>query len=353
MSTRELKRGLAAWAADGLITDEQALSIRRFEVIEPAQGTREIPMLAEILGYIGGALAIGAVGGLVANLWDLLGVPGRIALPAAAAIVALVAAWFLGRRPSPSARRLEQFLLVAGLVGVGVTGGVTFNEIAKLAGGISLTAAGADEVFNVTTDWAGIFGFGVGTLAGLIAWTRRKGAFVVTATAISSVMMVMMSMNLLDIVLRVQQFEYAWLPGALAAIVGAVWLALGLTGVIHPENPALAVGSVAMILGIGMMRVGGPEGSTGEWSSLLGIAVATAMVLGSVWLRRYILLGVGAVGMMFFSIQTVIMNYREQILAPITLLALGAILIAAAGYMQWQEARTKTPAEKPMATAGA
>jgi Predicted membrane protein (DUF2157) len=111
--------------AAGILSPDQAAAVAALDG-EPA-GPRRGAVLAEVLGYVGGALAVVAGLFLGAELWGELGPWPRVLLLAAVAAACLVAGGALGGRDGAPGR-LGGFLwaaavvAVAGTVGVGVDG---------------------------------------------------------------------------------------------------------------------------------------------------------------------------------------------------------------------------------------
>src|SRR4051794_41907844 len=88
-----LDRAVAA----GVLTAEQAAAVAALDPAPGADGRRGA-VLAEVLGYVGGTLAVGAALFLGAELWDVLGPWPRVLLLAAVAVACVGAGAVLGGR---------------------------------------------------------------------------------------------------------------------------------------------------------------------------------------------------------------------------------------------------------------
>src|SRR5829696_1830775 len=107
-----LDRAVAA----GILSAEQATAVVALDA-QPAAGARRGGVLAEVLGYVGGALAVVAALFLGAELWDELGPWPRVLLLAAIAVACLAGGAALGGREGAPGR-LGGFLWAAGVVAV-------------------------------------------------------------------------------------------------------------------------------------------------------------------------------------------------------------------------------------------
>ncbi|MDP2182150.1 MAG: hypothetical protein Q8K99_06240 [Actinomycetota bacterium] len=284
-----------------------------------ARGAKAIPMVSEIAGYVGTAfLAAGGVA-LVAGFWEEIGVFGRVAVPAIGTVAAYTAGTFIDRIDDQPARRLAQMLLGTGIVATAVTAAMAANPIAVHVLGTP-TAAEIDYVGT----WTALSGGVAGTLAGGITWWLRKGG--ITLLAFSGA--VFMTTQLAFELAAPDTLDF-WIPGVVVLAVGLTWVALGATERLTPSNMALAFGSFTTISGL-MMLQNTNQGEPQAWAAWLGIAASVAAIAGSIPLRRGVLLGFGAAGVVMFTLQSVLSFFEGQIAAPILLLVAGVVFIGMA-----------------------
>jgi hypothetical protein len=104
---------------------------------------------------------------------------------------------------------------------------------------------------------------------------------------------------------------------------------MGLLERFKPSNWAIGIGCTLSIAGT-MMLQEGPQGSTQEWSAILGIGLSVAAIAASIALKRAVLLGFGAAGMVIFAFMTVEIFFEGDIAGPIALLVTGVVFIAMA-----------------------
>jgi len=136
----------------GILSADQAAAVAALDA-RPVDGARRGAVLAEVLGYVGGALAVVAALFLGAELWDELGPWPRVLLLAAVAVACLVGgAALAGRDGAPG--RLGGFLWAAAVVAVAGTAGVWADGLADVAPGTAaLVAAGAALVVAAVLWW--------------------------------------------------------------------------------------------------------------------------------------------------------------------------------------------------------
>ncbi len=94
-----LVAGLDRWVAAGLMTDDQARRIADWERDQdhapaPAAPAAPAPIMslaAEALAYVGGAVVIAAIAIVASGYWDRFGFGARVAIPAVATVLLLIA----------------------------------------------------------------------------------------------------------------------------------------------------------------------------------------------------------------------------------------------------------------------
>jgi hypothetical protein len=158
-----LDRAVAA----GILTAEQAAAVSALDtpaLDAPAPGRPRGAVLAEVLGYVGGTLAVGAALFLGAELWDELGPWPRVLLLGAVAAACVGAGAALGAREG-AAGRLGGFLRAAAVVAVAGTVGVA-----------------ADGLFAAQGGTAGLLAAAVALAVAALLWWWRPGVLAHVAT---------------------------------------------------------------------------------------------------------------------------------------------------------------------------
>jgi hypothetical protein len=296
-----LDEQLQRWLAAGVITPEQAQTIRLLERRPPggeaAPGRRSVA--AEVLGYLGGALAIGAAGVLGSGSWAHLDPGARVGVLAAVAAALVAAGWWLRRLPSRPLARLASVLWLLSVAGAGSALTVWAQGSGDLGelGGSQLAAL-------ATTAYAG-------TLWLLERRSLQQVAlFAGIATSVYEVGE--HSLHLTDL-----QVALAY------ATLGAAWLALGWKGWVRPLRTALTLSTLALATA----PLWGLDAH--DWLLPGGVAVAAGLVVAGVAVRQGDLLGIGIAALLLY-VATTIASYLHGAGAPLALLGTGIVLVVLA-----------------------
>jgi Predicted membrane protein (DUF2157) len=315
-ATEPLGAKLRRWAADGLITDEQATAIlaaERARVGPAAAVSRRVPVAVELLGYLGGVLA--ALGGvlLTARFWDELPAWSRLTMLG----VAAVALWATGAQvpehADPALWRLRGVLWL-----------LSSSVVAFFAGVVAV------ELLDVEDERVALLaGLAAAAHAGAL-WRLRPrplqhlACLAGLATAVGA--------------------GVAALGGDQAAVglavwaVGTTWVALAWRGLLPPAGLGLALGAAVALVGA--------QATAMRWEGagmVFGLANATALLVAGTTGRRFVLAGVGVVGVFVFLPPTVGYFFADTLGVPVVILAAGAVLLAVTVALLRAQARRTGP----------
>ena len=317
-----LQELLEAWRRAGIVTEEQVDRIRAHEAARPVaappppSGTpvlraAEVPAraadrrarIAEVVGYVGAAFALGAVGLLVAEYWPDLVVWARVALAAVLTSVALGAGVLLRGRATDS-DAIDR--LVGALWAVGVAG------VAWTTGIVAWDVAGVDERWMPSV----VAGVAALVAAVLLALGRhvlvQLAGFIALGSAVAGTLVAIAPLE----------------PGPLAfgvLITGgaAAWGLAGAGGWLGPRRSAEITGAVFTLIGTQVLTATG-------WprpALAFGIVLALVLVLLSIPGGRLHLLYIGAFGLFVNVPRLVVELFSDTLGAPATLLTTGVLLI--------------------------
>lgn len=160
--TRSLVYDLQRWAADGLITPQQADAIQaheqqRLAAPPPVPGpVRRIPAVAEALGYLGGVLGIVGVSVLVSRYWSDIAAAGRLGLAGGATAAFVLAGLLVREQADPTFKRLRGFLWLMATGAAGLTSGIVAHDLFDADDPVTIAtvaAAGVAVVSGVLWRW--------------------------------------------------------------------------------------------------------------------------------------------------------------------------------------------------------
>jgi hypothetical protein len=316
----ELERRVERWVEAGVIGREQGDAILALEA-EPGGGRRAVAV--EVLGYLGGGLALVAGFVIGAESWDQLGYWGRVGALAVVTAALLGAGWRLRRGEGRVLPRLAGALWLA--------------AVAAFAGLLAVALGGrSGDAVDDPSLWVAA---GSLVLAGGLYRLERRAAQQVALFAAA----------VATLVAAGNELGWSWVrpeSGGLLAL-GAVWLELGRRRLVEPRRTSEALGALGLVAGAEILATVGPgsgEGlGQGGWGLWVGLGVAVALVVAGSALRRAVLLGLGVAAMVVFLGQ-VAAEYWEDLGAPLAILLVGLGLVAAAALLaRLRPAGTRAP----------
>jgi Predicted membrane protein (DUF2157) len=296
----ELGRQVARWVEAGVIRRDQGDAILAMEGGGGAEPAGRRAVAVELLGYVGGALAL--VAGLVlgAESWAQLGRWGRAAVLGAVVAALLVAGWRLradGGRVLPRLAGVLWFAAVAAWAGL----------LAVLLGGRSDQALGDPSLLVAS-----------GSLAlAAVLWALERRALQQVALMVTVVATILAAGDRLG-------WPGETVTGLGLLVAGAAWLALGHRDLLQPRRTAEALGALAAMSGPEVLFLAGSE----AWL-WVGLAVALGLLVAGSTLGRPVLLGIGAAALVLF-LSEVAATWWRTLGAPLALLLAGLGLVGAA-----------------------
>jgi hypothetical protein len=321
---------LDAWVDAGLVSPEQAQRIIAFEAdgsrhtgwspavegaaddrfehpfghpsdtVRPGSAARNRTSIAEAIGYVGAALALGAISLLLGQLWADLLIGGRLTLVGVLTIAVFGAGLALKGSSQPAMQRLTSVLLTATVAGVGWFAAVVADDVLELRPPAVGLMVGAAMLI---------------VAAALYLW--RGGALLQLATLGSALVTVTASLSLSALTP-----EPLWYGVSFAA-VGVAWFLLAAGAWLPPRALGESTGALVALIGVQVAASGG--------STVAVLAVGIVAAAGLVWLavRRDQLrhLVVGALALFVLAPQLVFELFGDAIGAPATLLLVGLLLV--------------------------
>jgi hypothetical protein len=296
---KDLASSLREWVAAGLINEDQATAIRSHEAAPTDE--RRVPLIAEVLGYLGGSLALIAAFILAGEFWPDLEAWARLLLVGAGTLAFLAAGWFIKDADNEAIHRLSSFSWALGTVGVAFFFGLLANDV-----------LGTKE--ETTALIASASGLAIGYVLYRLS-PRSLQLILLGGAAVATPLALLAHLN------QPPQEFY----GLAVWAIGVAWAVLAWGNHLQPQITAYALGSFAALLGPQVMRF-----SDNAWPMLLGLATAGALLAFSVGLRNTMLLGFGAAGIFIFVPQIIFEYFGDTIGVPLALFLTGVVLLGAA-----------------------
>jgi hypothetical protein len=295
---RELDASLQLWRAEGLLTPEQAEAIAAYEAVHGEGHAPRRTLFAEAIGYVGAALAVGAVGMIVSNIWQELTTGPRLTLVGLLVVLLGGAALALHRAERAPLQRLATLLFTSAVVGVGWFTAIVATEVATLEGAEVGLAVG-----------------GVAFVASLPVHLFRPRALHQLTVLVAALVVAVSTLSLAP--MPVDPLWY----GLTVSAIGAAWFALAAGGWLLPRVLAEVSGSVLAVFAL--QATGGDE----LWPLLLAITLAGALIALAIASDRMHHLVVGAIGLFVIVPQLVLRLFGDTLGAPAVLLIIGLLLV--------------------------
>lgn len=332
---------LRTWVAAGLLEADQAARIAAFEGAPEADvtGTSDPGAeavagrptgtagradrsnritLAEAIGYVGAALALGAIALLLGELWRELLVGGRLALVAVLTAAVFGSALAVRDADSGAMRRLSGVLFTATVAGVGWFAAVI-----------------GDDVLSLPWDQAGVLVAASLLVAAVPLYLWRGGVLLQLATLAAALATATTTLGLSPL-----PPDPIWY-GTTVTAVGLAWFLLAFGGWLAPRVVAEVTGAVVALVGTQIASFDG----TRIASLGVGIVAAAALVWLAVHRDELHHLIVGAVALFVLAPQLVFEVFDDAIGAPAALLLTGLLLVLLAVGLG--RARREVAPERP------
>lgn len=300
---------LEDWVADGLITEEQAQAIRAREAkaaeeaAEPRVATGRVSLATEAVGYLGGGLAVIAAVLFISELWPNLQPWSKVAFTGIITAVLAVAGALIRSSVEPAVRRLSSFLWFVSSAGVAFLFGLFADDVLKVEGETVALIASASVASYSFVLW-------------LVNRTHLQQIALFAGTLATGASLVFQGDSDID----------PFFVGLVVWALGLAWGLLAWADLIRPSVTGVALGSVALLVGAQVASFDDLRG----WGLGLGILTAVGLLAAGIVVRRTLLLGFGAAGVIIFVPQTVFHFFGDTVGAPLALLISGLVLVIGA-----------------------
>ncbi len=304
----DLNQQLETWLAEGIISPEQAEQMLRSATGSPQSPTepeeeRRIPIVTEILGYVGAALAIWAVLFLVSEYWGNLTDWAQASLFGALALVFFAAGRTLLDAAEPALTRLSGVLWAGSVFALGGALYVVFDPILG---------------YSVDTTWT-LIGAGLSVVGGFML--RRQMSVAQHAVFFAAVMTAFVSVVHLGA--EPEMFVYGFVVWG----IGLTWILVSRSGVLQPLGTGMVLGAMAMLTG-SQIAVG--EGDIVSFGLVLGLATAALFATAGIVMREKLAIILGGIGIFWFVPQAMFHFFGETFGGMFGLFVTGVAIVALA-----------------------
>ena len=308
----DLPGRLARWVEAGLVSGEQAAAIEDFERAAArkaaAEAERRVPLVAEALGYLGGALVVAALALVIGRRWQDMPELAHLAVLSVATAAVFAGGWAVRGNDDPALGRLGSLLWFLSAAGVGGTVGSVIVDFVEPEGHAEVVRS-VLVVFVVMLAWS------------VPLWRVRPWPLQQLAT-FAGVTGVVMSAIRLDEDAGPLAFGFAlW-------IIGVGWAVLAWREAVQPVLVGYALGCFAALYAPTAIANESEGGAV-----LLGLATAAALTAAAVAARRPPLLLAGAVGLFAYLPGAAVYYLGDTLGTELTLLIVGIALLGVAVLM--------------------
>lgn len=267
-------------------------------------------LLAETIGYAGGALVIVAGLYLAGELWRNIPVSAELALAAVACAALGAAGAALGTSGSPPTRRLRSVLWLMSTASLAAFTGILGSQVWQLSP--------ADTTL-ITAAAAGVYG--------AVLWRRTRAALqhlavFASAAFLAGAAVVQLGPGLGD-----------WALGLAIWALSALWAGAVSRGYLPPRGAGYFAAGLGLLIGA-QLAMDVPAGH------LLALATVAGLLAGGVLLREVWLAGVGAVGALLVVPQTAERYLPESAAVPLAIFVAGVVLVGSAVWLAKRRARS-------------
>jgi hypothetical protein len=301
---RALHEQLERWAVAGLIDAPQASRIEAAEQARAeAMPRRRLPLVAEVLGYVGAVIAIAAVTVLVHQLWKHVPPAAELAVAGAFAIGLLTAGAMVRTEGDPAYRRLRSAIWLLATVSAAAFAAVVGHDYLHLSHiSVGLLAEAA---------WLG---------CALPLWWRTKSALQHLALFGGAIAIVE------TVLQRVDPNAGAFAVGLALWILSVVWGTAVYRGYLAPAIMGAPLSATGALVGA-IIAIDSPVGQA------LAIVTVAALLTVGIVVRRVLLIGVGTVGIVYVIPDTAHRYLPGSVSAPLAIALVGLVLLGIALWL--------------------
>jgi len=311
-AARALREQLDRWTASGLIEANQASRIAAAELARNAAAPRRrLPLVAEVLGYVGAVIAITAAGVVIHQFWKHVPPAVELAFAAVVAIGLFVAGAAMRTGTEPAFTRLRSVLWLL-----------------ATAGAAGFVAVLSRRYLHLSDSNVALLSEGAWLACAIRLWWRTRSVLQHLAVFGGAVALVETSVD------RVHPDVGTFGIGLVLWVLAALWGLAVYRGYLVPRTAGLLVSGIGVLAGA---IIAMNEAAAGQ---VLALVTVAGLLSGGILLRRVLLIAIGGVGT-FYVVPDAANRYLPgSVAAPLAVAVVGPVLFGIALWL----ARTRRKA---------
>jgi hypothetical protein len=306
--TTLLREQLQRWIAAGLIDADQAGRIEAAEVARAnaqPQSARRLPLVAEVLGYLGAVLAATAIAVALRHVWTHVPPAAWLTLASVLAVAFLIAGALIRPGGEPAFARLRSVLWLLATAGAAGFVAVLTTKFLHLGNGsVAVSVAGT---------WL---------ICAIPLWWRTRSAVQQVAAFGGAIALAETGLDRFDP--HAGTLTYGLALWALAA----VWGAATARGYLLPRVTGLIISGVGALTGALIAMTS--DNAAGQVLALLTVA---GLLTAGVVARRVLLIGIGATGTLYVIPAVAARYLPGSLAAPLAVAMVGLVLLGVAMWL--------------------
>jgi Predicted membrane protein (DUF2157) len=316
--SRLLHEQLDRWTAAGLIDSDQASRIEAAEQTRapapgPAAGQprRRLPLVAEVLGYLGAVLAATAIAVALRQVWKHVPPGAWLAFTAVLAVGMLVAGALVRAEADPAFARLRSVLWLLATASAAAVATVLTSKFLHLSDtSVALCAEAAWLVCAIPMWWR--------TRSPVQQAAAFGGAIALTETGLD----------------RIAPHAGPFAYGFALWILAVAWGAAVARGYLMPRVTGLLLAGIGALVGATIaMSADNPLGQ------VLALLTVAGLLAAGIAAHRVLLIAIGAAGTLFVIPATANRYLPGSLAAPLAVATVGIVLLTIAMWLARQRRR--------------
>ena len=311
-AARALREQLDRWTASGLIDAAQASRIESAELARiAATPHRRLPLVAEVLGYVGAAIAITAAGIVIHQFFRHVPPSAQLAFAAVVAVGLTAAGAAMRTGDEPAFARLRSVLWLLGS-----------------AGAAAFVAVLSRSYLHQSDSTAALLAEGTWLAFAIPMWWRTRSVVQHLAVFAGAAALAETSVD------RVHPSVGTFGIGLVLWIVAALWGIAVYRGYLVPRTAGLLVSGIGALIGA---IIAMDEAAAGQ---VLALVTVAGLLSAGILARRVLLIAIGAVGILYVVPDAASRYLPGSVAAPLAVAVVGLVLLGIALWL----ARTRRKA---------